>query len=171
MRESRECAHCGLPAPPLARASKTPPSLPAFCCLGCRIAASVSGAEGHEGQARWVQARFLLAGLFSVAVMTLSVILYSDEVFGSDLEQTGLGQLLRWATLALSAPVLLLLAPSLFDPAPLGWRRAASLDSWILLAAGAAWSLSAWRVVSGSGRIYFESASMVLVLVTLGRYL
>ncbi|KAA3604937.1 MAG: heavy metal translocating P-type ATPase [Planctomycetota bacterium] len=169
MSRETTCTHCGLPVP--GSGDKDDPRTTHFCCLGCRLAWQVAGADGEEGQARWVHARFLLAALFSVAVMMISLILYSEEIFDSGLEASALGQLFRWALLMLSAPVLLLLAPSLVDPSSHGWRRLASLDLWILVAVGAAWILSFVRVLIGSGALYFESASMVLVLVTLGRYL
>ena len=133
------CVHCGLPAP-LAKPGASGVLPESFCCLGCRIAYSISGTGGSEGSARWVMARFLLAALFAVAVMTLSLILYSEEVFDSGLEAQPLGQLLRWAVLALSTPVVLLLAPALVDPARRGWRRWVSLDLWILTAVVSAWS-------------------------------
>ena len=163
MRRNVPCVHCGLPA--------AAGDGPAYCCLGCRIAYQIAGAGGSEGEARWVQARFLLAALFGVAVMTLSLILYTEELFASGIEATALGQLLRWALLALATPVLFLLAPSLVEPGRAGWQRLLTLELWILVAVAAAWSLSSWRVLQGSGALYFESAAMVLVLVTLGRYL
>ncbi len=158
------CDHCGLPA----RASGPPPY---YCCLGCRIAAGIAGVGGEEGQARWHGARFLLGALFGMAVMTLSLIRWSDEVYQSGLDQTALGEILRWALLALTTPVLLLLGPPLLDPSRRGWARIASLDHQVLLAVTAAWGLSAWHVLRGSGELWFETAAMVLVLLTLGRWL
>lgn len=141
-----------------------------FCCAGCRIAFEIAGAAGAEGQARWIHARFLLAALLAVAVMTQSMILYTEELYDAA-QHPALDALVRWSLLALSAPVLLLLAPALLDPSQPGWRRLASLELWILTAVTAAWLLSAVRVLRGSGALYFDSAAMVLVIVTLGRYL
>ncbi|TAH39647.1 MAG: cation-translocating P-type ATPase [Planctomycetota bacterium] len=153
------CRHCGLPAHGAE-----------FCCLGCRIAWQVAGAGGDEGQARWAHARFLLAALFAVAVMTQSMILYTEDVYAVA-QHPALDALVRWSLLALGAPVFFLLAPALWPDHRPRTRRWWSLDLWILVAVGAAFGLSAVRVWRGSGALYFESACMVLVLVTLGRYL
>lgn len=163
------CAHCGLPA---ARGQAPSDGSLAFCCVGCALAFRIAGAEGDEGAARWLMARFLLATLFGVAVMMLSLILWSGTIYGADWESHPLGQLTRWGLLALATPVLFLLIPPLLAAERAGsWRRLLTLDAWILIGASSAYLLSAWRVLAGSGDVYFESAAMVLVLVTLGRYL
>ena len=153
------CRHCGLPA----RGGE-------FCCLGCRVAWQIAGADGEEGRARWTHARFLLAALFAVAVMTQSMILYTEDVYAAAQHPT-LDALVRWSLLALSAPVFLLLLPALWPRTRRPAALCLDLDTWILLAVGAAFALSAVRVWRGHGPLYLESACMVLVLVTLGRYL
>ena len=50
-------------------------------------------------------------------------------------------------------------------------RRWLSADALILIGTGAAWGVSAWNTVFGGGHVYYETATMVLVLVSLGRWL
>src|SRR5947209_4750729 len=76
------CAYCGLPLP-VARSwngkSSPLPDLSqelAYCCFGCRFAASVAGANGPEGQAGWVFARLGLALFFTMNVMVFSMALW-----------------------------------------------------------------------------------------------
>jgi heavy metal translocating P-type ATPase len=79
----------------------------------------------------------------------------------------------RWALLALSTPVLLILGAPFLASAVRDARRArVSTDALAALGAFAAYGVSAASVARGpEGRIYFDTATMVLVLVTLGRFL
>ena len=142
-----------------------------FCCLGCRLAHGVSGGAGGRGL---IEARLLVASFLTMGIMTLSLVLYAEDLAASGGE-TGLEQLgsLGRAALALLAfPVLVLLGGPMLQGA---WSDLAlgrvGLDGLIVLAVGAAYGLSATHAWTGVGPVYFETAAMVLLFVTLGRRL
>ncbi|MBZ5582267.1 MAG: HAD-IC family P-type ATPase, partial [Acidobacteriia bacterium] len=162
--ESLSCSHCGLRfrTPLRAAAARGP----AFCCSGCAIAATLLAADpGSPGHARKSLIRLGLAAFFSANVMVLTLFLYS----GDPAPAFALA-LVRALLLCLSAPVFLLLAPPFLRGMVRDLRRARlSMDSLISLGAGAAFAYSCASVVRGSGAVYFDTAAMILLLVTAGR--
>jgi len=170
-RESAPCAHCGLPVRTPRRARPAAPH-PLYCCIGCRLAAAVAGNE--DGPRRFLEARLLLSAFLAMGVMTFSLVLYGESVYGSepdaDMELVrGLG---RWFVAALSLPVLLLLGVPLVRGAWADLRAGRiRMDGLIVMATFAAYGLSLHHTVAGDGEVYSETATMVLVLVTFGRRL
>ncbi|MFT5154605.1 MAG: Cu+-exporting ATPase, partial [Planctomycetota bacterium] len=76
----------------------------------------------------------------------------------------------RLGALLMATPVMHLLG------APLAWavfsrKHWLSSDALILLGSGAAYVLSVWNTFAGGGEVFFETATMVLVLFSLGRWL
>ncbi len=169
---TRPCAHCGLPA--TARgAAALDQDVELFCCGGCCVAHHLS-VQGVEGSADKLVARLVLSAFLSMGVMVFSLSLYgslfgSESDFDSEAAQALQG-LLRMAALGLSAPVMYLLGLPLGE-AVVRMRRWLSADALILIGTGAAWGVSAWNTVFGGGHVYYETATMVLVLVSLGRWL
>jgi heavy metal translocating P-type ATPase len=170
METQRGCQYCGLPLP-------HPPSgdgRPEYCCFGCRFAAAVAEGGGEEGLARWTLARLGSAIFFTMNVMVFSMALWTQDVYGeSSGELAGsLHELWRWGGLLFSAPVLLLLGGPLLDSAITDLRRGAiSADLLLLSGIFAAFLLSLRSVLAGAGHVYFEVVCVVLVAVTLGRWL
>jgi len=162
------CVHCGLPAQPGPDASRD-----AFCCSGCCLAHHLA-ASGVTNSADRMLARVLLSAMLSMAVMTLSLSLYGNLLggdSGGDPEAAAaLVGLQRMGALFVSAPVMMLLGLPLFETV-LRMRRWLSADSLIVVGTGAAWFVSAYNTVRGGGEVYFDTATMVLVLVGLGRWL
>ncbi len=156
------CAHCGLPV----RVRK--PAGPAYCCIGCAIAGAALGAGNEEVErSRGLLLRIGLAAFFSANVMVLSLFLYSMEAA----PPVALA-LIRGLLLCFSAPVFAILAP----PYVAGFLRDLkchrfSMDSLIAIGAGTAFVVSCFSVFTGGGREYFDTATMVLLLVTVGRLL
>jgi heavy metal translocating P-type ATPase len=84
----------------------------------------------------------------------------------------GLFQLLHVLALAFSAPVLVLLGGPILASAVRGARGGSTnTDALIVIGVAAAFGLSVRNTVVGRGDVYFDTASMLLVLVTVGRYL
>jgi heavy metal translocating P-type ATPase len=145
-----------------------------FCCFGCLLAMQVTRARGEEGGAAAILVRLGLAIFFAMNVMMTSMPSYVPQVYGGAPEPLDgpMFRWLRWLAAAFSVPVLALLGGPLFASA---WRalrdRRASAD--ILVATGviAAYGLSAWNLVAGRPEVYFETAAMLLLLVTFGRFL
>jgi heavy metal translocating P-type ATPase len=80
--------------------------------------------------------------------------------------------LARYALLLFSTPVILLLGlPILRSAAQAGLRGHFGVDALIAIGCLAAFGLSAYATFTDRAEVYYETATMVLVLVTLGRYL
>jgi len=147
-----------------------------YCCSGCRSVASVAEAESEQGAAAGGLLRLGLGIFFTMNVMVFTMALwsqdiYSDPSFATPLAET-LRSVFRWAALVFALPVLFLLG----RPIAAGvWqalgRGAITTDMLILLGVSAAYAYSAISVLRGSGHVYFEVSSMVLVFVSIGRWL
>ncbi len=89
-RESGLCDYCGLPLPkPLwgGAARDMDTASPAYCCFGCRFAASVTSDRGDEGAARWTLTRLGLAIFLTMNVMVFTLVLWSYDAYGVDTAQ------------------------------------------------------------------------------------
>jgi heavy metal translocating P-type ATPase len=157
------CHHCGLPC------RGTAGEGPVFCCSGCYLAWRIVGDQEEAGIPAAILVRLGIAGALAMNVMMVSLVLYSDAI-------TSIGgqaiHVFRWVLLALSAPVLLILAPPYLVGAARELRQGRpNVDSLIAIGALAGFGVSAVHVVQGRGHIYFDTATMLLVLVTVGKLL
>ncbi|MEZ6054569.1 MAG: heavy metal translocating P-type ATPase [Planctomycetaceae bacterium] len=173
-----DCDYCGLPVPRAwfgSRAVDEESLQPRYCCYGCQFASRVTQESGEEGAARWTLTRLGLAIFLTMNVMVFTMTLWSFDVYGVD-QSTGtsasLAGLLRSLCLLLSAPVLLLLGQPIILSALQALKRGV-LSTDILVMAGviAAFVYSVVSVIRGAGQTYFEVGCMVLVMMTLGRWL
>jgi len=109
--------------------------------------------------------RLFVAAFAAMQVMMYAFPAYVDEL-GSETEQ-----LMRWASLLLTLPVLLYSCRPFFDGA---WqelrRRRLGLDTPIALGIAAGFLASAWATLSGAGAVYFDSISMLVFLLLAARY-
>ena len=177
-RTSAACDHCGLPVPqplwtsPSATADESEPQ---FCCLGCRIAAAVSAERQQAGAPPAMLLRLVLGLFFSMSVMVFTFALWSYDVYGADADHPAAGtfvSLLRYVILLFATPVLLLLGGPIADTAFHNLRRGApTTDLLLLTGVIAAFVFSLVSMYRGSGAVYFETACMILLFVTLGRWL
>lgn len=159
MRPAPLCLHCRLPL----RASGKPEP---FCCYGCRLAFKMIGAQGEGGEAAILLARLALGALFAMNVMTFSLLLYAN-VISAEMRPT-----FHLLLFLLSTPVILLLGFPFFkalieEVAGLSF----GMESWIALASGSAYLYSTLALINGKEAVYFDTATMILVLVTFGRFL
>jgi heavy metal translocating P-type ATPase len=162
-RAEAECGHCGLPA---GRAAP-----PAFCCVGCRLAYAVSDGRG---EAAVVEARLLVSAFLAMGVMTFSMVLYDDAVYGlaTGAEALRIRRFGQIVLAALSLPILLLLGMPILRGAVADARALRfRMDGLIVLAVSAAFVLSLLHTATGSGPLYYETGVAVLLLITLGRRL
>ncbi len=167
------CHYCGLPVPASWWDKHQPSGEPSYCCFGCRFAASVTKAGGEQGQTTWALTRLGLALFFTMNVMVFSMVLWSQDLFetSSDAETATFISLFRYLCLLLALPVLLLLGVPLLENAVDSCKRGQpTMDVLILLGVVAAYLYSTYSVLQESGKTYFEVGCMVLVLVTLGRW-
>ena len=162
--ENSACAYCGLPA----RAPRG--GGPAWCCLGCRLAQEAGGG----GPVRFLEARLVLSAFLAVGLMEFSMALYGASVYDA-VEDEGLILVRSAGRLILplfAVPVLLLLGVPMLRGAARDLRGGAvRLEGLVVLATIAAFGLSLWNTLQGTGEVYYETAAMVLVLVAFGRRL
>ncbi len=162
------CSYCGLP---LVAADHD--DGPRYCCFGCRFAASITAARGEAGDSRWMMTRLGVAVFFTMNVMVFTMLLWSQrDGSAADPAANVFYGLARHACLLFSAPVLLLLGGPLFGEALREVRTGRpALNLLLAVGVAAAFLLSVHAVVTDGGHVYFEVACMVLVAVTLGKWL
>jgi len=125
--------------------------------------------SGHDrGERRAALWRLFVAGFGAMQVMMYAIPAYLDD--GASMAP-GLAQLMRWASLALTLPVLAFSCTPFFSAA---WRdlraRRIGLDTPLALGIGAGFAASTWATVSGSGEVYFDSIAMLVFLLLSARY-
>lgn len=110
--------------------------------------------------------RLFVAGFGAMQVMMYAFPAYVDDV-GPEA-----AQVMRWASLLITLPVLVFSCAPFFSGAAreLAQRRI-GLDTPIALGLGFGFAASAWATVSGSGEVYFDSISMLAFLLLGARYL
>jgi Cu2+-exporting ATPase len=123
----------------------------------------------HRREQRAAFWRLFVAGFGMMQVMMYAVPVYMAEAgtMTGDVEQ-----LMRWASLVLTLPVVLYAAAPFFQGA---WRdlRAGRLgmDVPVALGVAVAFAASVWATVRGTGEVYFDSVTMFVFLLLGGRYL
>ncbi len=163
------CSHCLLPVGVRAMQRKVNGESHAFCCYGCCIAFQVKNGKSEEWEAAWLLIRLGVGAFLSMNIMLFSLLLYAGAFTGVD------ARLLPWIHLLLwvfATPALIILGgPFLAET----WRDAVdgrvTSSALIVLGVGAAYLYSAFAVVEHGPHVYFDTASMVLMLFTVGRYL
>jgi P-type Cu2+ transporter len=110
--------------------------------------------------------RLFVAGFGAMQVMMYAFPAYVDEV-GPEV-----AQVMRWASLLITLPVLVFsCAPFFSGAAREAAQRRIGLDTPIALGLGFGFAASAWATVSGWGEVYFDSISMLAFLLLGARYL
>jgi heavy metal translocating P-type ATPase len=160
------CAHCGLPCPRGSAAAS-------FCCSGCFLAHRLRGAD-LAGAPDRLFARVVLAAFLAMGVMVFSLSLYGALL---DPGTEGVGEaasalrgVLRLGAMLFALPVFALLGLPLWD-AVVTLRRFLSSEALVLVGASAALAASVWNTLRGGGEVWFDTATMVLLLFSLGRWL
>lgn len=167
------CDHCTLPLGGRVVVGQIDGSSHCFCCYGCLLAHQVTRASGEDGQAASLVIRLGLAIFLAMNVMMMSMQGYAPFIYGAEAAVDGpLHHVLRWLAMCFALPVLFLLGwPILRSFAAGGWAGGAVADALVLLGAVSAFALSVHHTLIGSTAVYFDTAVMVLLFVTLGRYL
>jgi heavy metal translocating P-type ATPase len=163
------CSHCLLPAGGRAVLHRLDGVEHAFCCYGCRIAFQVKHGKGEESEAAWLLVRLGVGVFLSMNIMLISLLVYSGTFSGPDAYMLPWIHALLW--LFATPAVLILGGPFLSET----WHHALegrlTSSALIVIGVAAAYLYSAFAVLEGSTHVYFDTASMVLMLFTLGRYL
>jgi len=170
------CTQCGVPLGRSRARGAGDAAAPRFCCYGCALVHQLSGQDATHGEAGRLLARLGLAAFLSMNVMGLSMVLYAGDAAAlpatAEPGEAAFYELFRWVLMLFAAPVLALLGGPILRNGLRGFGRPGTgVDSLIAIGALAAFALSAWATIAGEGPVYYETACMVLVLLTLGRYL
>ncbi len=153
----------------MASASGTAEDAVLYCCGGCALAHRITGGLAGDSAAAGMLMAVGLGAFFSMNVMMLSFVLYTG---GQEADRRAGEAWVRWALLGLATPsVILLGAPFVSRGLARGRRLFLDTDVLIVLGVGAAYLLSAWSVITGSGPLYLDTACGILLFMTIGRYL
>jgi len=123
-------------------------------------------ARDERRRALW---RVFVAGFGMMQVMMYAVPVY---LAGEGEMTPAVEQLMRWASLTLTLPVVFYSAAPFFTNA---WRdlrlRRAGMDVPVALGVGAAFLASVWATLTASGEVYFDSVTMFVFFLLSGRFL
>ena len=163
------CSHCYLPLGRGRHDAEVAGENRNFCCYGCCLAFQVAHGENEEADAAWLLIRLGTGAFLSMNIMLFSLLLYSDKL---DMAGETIRPVVHWGLFLLAAPTILLLGGPFLREA---WQEAVRLQlgssALVILGVGAAFLYSVLAMAAGGERVYFDTATMVLVLFTLGRYL
>ncbi len=144
--------------------------LEAIAAIGYRahpydVGRSEELAQKERKAALW---RLFVAGFGMMQVMMYAVPVYlADGDMTPDIEQ-----LMRWASLILTVPVIGYSAAPFFVSA---WRdlklHRVGMDVPVALGVGAAFAASVWATLIAAGAVYFDSVTMFVFFLLSGRYL
>jgi cation transport ATPase len=159
------CAHCGLPvARSGARNGRGAGDGPLYCCYGCLLVSRIIGPRNQGSPHAWNVLRLGIGAFLAMNVMMISILLYTGAV-----EQQAAGAF-RWVLLGLAAAAAALLDyPFVVGAAGEIARRRLSLDTLIAAGSLGALLVSAANTVRGEGHIYYDTATMLPLLVTFGK--
>lgn len=113
--------------------------------------------------------RLLVAGIFAMQAMMFALVLYVGAV--NPLDATT-AHLFRWLGLLSVVPVVGYAAWPFYRDALAGWRaRRAGIDMPVAIAIVLIFGASVVNALRGSGEVYFDSISMFVFVLLLGRHL
>ena len=163
------CSHCLLPLGQRAMQRKVNGENCAFCCYGCCIAFQVKNGKSEEWEAAWLLIRLGVGGFLSMNIMLFSLLFYTDTFTGPDARLIPWIQLLLW--IFATPAVIILGGPFLRETWHNGLQGRLTSSALIVVGVGAAYLYSAVAVIERGPHVYFDTATMVLMLFTLGRLL
>ena len=165
----RLCEQCGLPLVNSRHRAERPDR---FCCYGCSLTHMITGTKGEEGVPIVFLARLGFAAFLAMNAMTFTWALYGDRLSFLFPVEPESRPGITYLIFLLSIPVYLLIGIPYLKNACAEFRNLTlGVDSLIAVGTTAAFVLSVYSTFAGGGAIYFDTATMVLVLVTFGRYL
>lgn len=122
----------------------------------------------HERERKTFLKRLAVAGLGMMQVMMYGVAMYIGAFQDMDPD---IQEFLRFVSLLIATPVVFYSGAPFFKGA---WRdlraRTAGMDVPVALAIGGAYTASVWHTFAGAGEVYFDSASMFVFFLLIGRF-
>ena len=168
MQTAKTCTHCELAlrgAPTILRVRGEEK---VFCCSGCAVVYELTGGGDAGGSAEsWFLVLLGFSAILSGFIMTFSWVLYLNPDLPANVRNP-----LLYVLLVLSTPVIFGVGyPYLKTAIREVVRGRLSMSSLIALGTVTAYVYSAYLTVQHAPHVYFDSATMVIVLVTVGRFL
>lgn len=120
------------------------------------------------------ESRLHIQRLFVAGIAMMQVMMYALPHYLSDAGDVSEAhtQLLRWASMVLTTPVVIFSAKPFIAGA---WRNvrtlSAGMDLPVSIGVLSAYFTSVWNTLNGSGETYFDTVSMFVFLLLLARYL
>ncbi|WP_457621466.1 heavy metal translocating P-type ATPase [Persephonella sp.] len=171
INEAVECFQCGIPITGKPIRYSVDGKEQDFCCFGCYLVYKTTGLKGDEGTAVAFLGKFGFGYFLAMLVFMLSTYLYGAHLTPDDPQAQMFTGFIKYIILILATPVMILLGYPILKNAFSGGRINLNTDTLIAVGAFSAYFLSVYSVFTNKPSIYFETATMILVLVTFGRYL
>ena len=164
------CYQCGLPVSRYQLHNVGDRREP-FCCSGCYLVLRITGERGEEGLSQALFGRFGIGLLLSMNVMLIGSVFYGG-IYSSISVPPDLASPLRFVLFFLSLPVIVILGYPILRASVEDLKaRRITTEMLVLFGSFSAFLISAYSTFKGEGHVYYETATMVLTLFTLGRYI
>ncbi len=171
IHEAKECFQCGIPITGKPLQYTVDGKKENFCCFGCYLIYKTTGVRGEESTAVAFLGKFGFGYFFAMLVFMLSTYMYGAHLTPDDPEAQAFVGFIKYVILILATPVMLLLGVPILRNAFSGGRINLNTDTLIVLGSFSAYFLSVYSVFTNKPSVYFETATMILVLMTFGRYI
>jgi P-type Cu+ transporter len=168
------CFHCGLPVGNRPLRYLAAGDLRPFCCYGCYLVFLITGQHGEQGESLLALARLLVGVTCGMVVMIFSWSGYADLYLfvAPPAEPDALSLLAKVYVLLAATVVMAVLGLPILRVALGGLAsRTLGADALIALGAFSAYGASVTATLRGAGETYYDTATMILIFVTLGRFL
>ncbi len=169
--EAKECYQCGIPITGKPLKYDVNGGQQNFCCFGCYLIYKTTGVRGEESTAVAFLGKFGFGYFFAMLVFMLSTYIYGAHLTPDDPEAQAFVGFIKYVILILATPVMLLLGVPILRNAFSGGKINLNTDTLIVLGSFSAYFLSVYSVFTNKPSVYFETATMILVLMTFGRYI
>ncbi len=169
--EGKECFQCGIPITGKPLQFEIDGEKKDFCCFGCYLIYKTTGLRGEEGTAVAFLGKFGFGFFLSMIVFMLSTYLYGAHFTPDDPQAKMFTNIIKWIILILATPVMALIGIPILRNAINNGKINISTDLLVALGSFSAYFLSVYSVLTDKPHIYFETATMILVLLTFGRYI
>jgi len=171
LEEANECYQCGIPITGKPVIYNVDGVDRKFCCFGCYLIYKTTGLRGEEGTAVAFLGKFGFGYFLAMLVFMLSTYLYGAHMTPDDPQAKQFTNIIKYIILILATPVMILLGYPILRNAFSGGKINLNTDTLVVLGAFSAYFLSVYSVFTDKPSIYFETATMILVLLTFGRYI
>ncbi len=165
------CDQCGLPFSSSGIERLENSNKLHFCCYGCSFTYSILSANGKSGTEAVFLARLGFSAFLSMNIMIISWVIYDNQWITLGIEHYVL-PVLEKLLFVLATPIMILVGyPYLKNMMKEIRSLRMSMDSLIAIGSFTAYLFSTYQVFKGEKNVYFDTGTMVIVLVTFGRYL